>query len=93
MVWRQKSNPTALVPVDGYVPLDVGVPSAPSVDWGGLERSALYADDPSAFIDGSVGSSGWYFAIGAFRSWDRGRTGIPSFVKEAGACDVELWVR
>lgn len=64
--------------------------------WGGLTR---FSEDPAAmtntYITGSVHTSNWFFAIGAFSNYTSGtqQIGIPGPNSLSIWGDVELWVR
>lgn len=79
-IWKQTSNPT-YQKVTGYVPVQI---SWTTNVWGGLEYSGY-----SAFIDGSVDSGSWYYAIGASSKYGDGIPKYNGFTTN----DVELWVR
>lgn len=91
-VWSQLSNPTRLESVSGYKAISVQVKSN---FWGCLERSALYGPAESSFIDGSIGRSHFFYAIGSKRPWANSSsgTGLPTWDGLQGWCEVELWVR
>ena len=95
-LWQQSTDPTTDVAVGGYVPLDIG---AQSDGWGGLELgngSHGPANFGCAFIDGSVQSAAWFYAIGATLPWGFG-SGIPAATQIDpafnGVKEVRLWVR
>jgi hypothetical protein len=79
-IWRQDSNPTT-APVVGYQPVDVDYTDQ---YWAGLELST----SGSTYLDGSVGHSNWFYAIGSHAAWSGG---IPAY--GPAATDVSLWVR
>ena len=84
-IWTQTTSPLT-APVGGYVPLDLDVVSN---YWGGLE-----AGGDGSLIDGSVGHSHWYYAIGSYQLWSA--NGIPAADDLAGGPSVpavQLWVR
>ena len=56
--WKQVTNPVTASGggVEGYEVVDVQYAGS---NWGGLERSGI-----SSFLDGSVGTDGWWFAVG-----------------------------
>ena len=64
--------------------------------WGGLTR---FSEDPAAmtntYITGSVHTTNWFYAIGAFSSYTSGaqQIGIPGPDNLSVWGDVELWVR
>jgi hypothetical protein len=83
--WTQTSNPTS-ENAAGYVAIH-----APYTEryWGGLEPSQ------NALMDGSVGHSNWFYAVGAYRLW-KGQ-GYPSYAKTRSdnvypQTQVELYV-
>ncbi len=92
-IWSQTSNPTTS-PISGYSPISVEIADS---GWGGLERGL----SQYSFIDGSVGTTGWYFAIGSRVTW--GETtkpeclGMPASDLLAGyycgVPNVNLWVK
>lgn len=93
-IWVQKTNPTIDQPVGGYVPLSV---NSTSNFWGGLERNCTMGCTGSA-IDGSVGHSNWFYAIGSHVGWGSpSATLIPaSQVVDTGSVGVphvQLWTR
>ena len=58
--------------------------------WGGLGRQNFDTTSMnSCFIDGSIGHSNWFFAIGAKEAWGGGVPGPNSSAVE----ETELWVR
>jgi len=83
--WLQTSNPLTET-AQGYEPLHVPYTGR---HWGGLEPSQ------NALMDGSVGSSNWFYAIGSHRLW-KGQ-GYPSYAKTRSdnfypQLQVELYV-
>jgi hypothetical protein len=92
-LWIQTTNPTADVDVAGYQAVDV---QSTTNFWAGLEQSAGTHGPPSnsAFIDGSIASSNWYYAIGSYVVWFGG---LPAADDVAGGSTgvpaVQLWVR
>jgi hypothetical protein len=89
-IWQQKTNPAVDQAITGYIPLSI---QASTNGWGGLERNCTIGCVDS-FMDGAVGSSGWYYGIGTYASWGT-PGGIPSGVAVASTSvnQVELWVR
>ncbi len=80
--WTQTSNPL-FEEVSGY--------NATSVDhtsryWGGLEPDT----GSNSLIDGSVGHSNWYYAVGAINYWPSSGT-IPG--STSGVNEVMLYIR
>lgn len=88
-IWMQTTNPTLDQPVLGYVPLSIETTSA---GWGGLERNCGVGCSES-FIDGSISSSGWWYAIGTISDWGGINTipGSPDY--GTGTTRVDLWTR
>ena len=82
-IWRQSSNP-ATDPIAGYEAIDVEYTDN---FWGGLEYNSLSS---SSFIDGSVGVSQWYYAIGSTVAWSD-PPGIPAH--NVPSPRVAVWVR
>jgi len=68
MEWSQTSNPLTQ-PIAGYESIHVDYTGQ---KWGGLEPSTR------ALMDGSVSSSSWYYAVGAYQDW---HGGIPAYAK------------
>jgi len=91
-IWIQTTNPTIDQPVAGYVPLSV---NSISNYWGGLEHNCAQGCASSA-MDGSVGHSNWYYAVGSFVSWGT-PLGVPASDTVApasfGVPQVSLWTR
>lgn len=80
--WKQTSNPTTTEEsVTGYQAVNI---SWTDNHWGGLCKSS----DSETFIDGSVNHSNWFYAIGAYASWN---SGIPA--ASTAVDEVYLWVR
>lgn len=85
-IWTQTSNPV-LEAVSGYASIREDYTG---MYWGGLEKSSF----SGTLIDGSVGSSWWYYAIGASRNWPSRSTTIPGpFDRNRGSGEVQLFVR
>lgn len=92
--WKQTNNPCkefkgnddGSLFADGYEAVNIAWSEN---YWGGL---TLQNPDPTAvdacFLSGSVGYWYWFYAIGAYQSYDYG---IPSYSSTAGR--VQLWVR
>jgi hypothetical protein len=83
-IWRQSSNP-ATGPIAGYEPLAIDYTD---FSWGGLELNSY---STSCFIDGSVGTNWWFYAIGSTVPWSS-PPGIPA-CSMTPAARVSLWVR
>ena len=85
-IWAQQSNPVtdtvASGGVIGYraISIDTTVNS-----WGGLEYSGA-----STFLDGTVNSGNWYYAIASAVSWGTATT-FPGH--SVAVNEVELWVK
>lgn len=79
-IWYQTSNPT-YQSIAGYQAILTGYSGN---YWGGLE----YYGTSTTFINGSVGHSNWYFAIGSFDSWSGAipGPGVPVNYAEVYAC-------
>jgi hypothetical protein len=91
-IWQQKTNPAVDQAITGYIPLSI---QASTSGWGGLERNCTIGC-VDAFMDGSVGSTGWYYGIGSYAGWGA-PLGIPSstavVASGVGVNQAELWVR
>ena len=88
--WTQTDNPTTTTIANGDGSATAGGYTAKHIDWtgnywGGLTLST--AGD--AFINGSVGHSNWYYAIGAKTAW---KGGIPGPANDPTST-VNLWAR
>jgi len=91
-IWIQTTNPTIDQPVAGYVPLSV---TSTTNFWGGLERNCAIGCT-SSFIDGSISSSNWFYAIGSVAAWGTPTVGIPASDGVGGGSGVpvvQLWTR
>ena len=81
-IWSQTSNPVTSVGefVSGYTPINI---SYTVQNWAGLAKGT----SGSALIDGSVGTTNWYYAVGSTTAWSGGipGPGVPVSM-------VELWV-
>jgi len=66
--WSQTSNPVT-ESIRGYAGIRIPYTGQ---HWGGLEPSTV------ALMDGSVGSLGWFYAVGSYSEWEGG---IPSYAK------------
>ena len=92
-IWKQTSNPN-FDPVSGYEGVSIDVSDSL---WGGLERG----DSTHSYMDGSVNSTGWYYAIASRYMWGEQTKpkcyGIPASEAIAGyycgVPNVNLWVR
>lgn len=90
--WKQTNNPcneymSNTRPVTGYEAVHIDWTNN---YWGGLERNS---SDPATFgscyLDGSVGHSYWYYAIGPKANYQSGCPGSDRVVKNR----IQLWVR
>ena len=85
-IWAQQSNPVtdtvASGGVIGYRPISI---ETTVNSWGGLEYSG-----GSTFLDGTVNSGNWYYAIAPAVSWGTATT-FPG--SSAAVDEVELWVK
>jgi len=82
-IWRQTSNPTS-ESIAGYEAFDVDY----TVNgWGGLEYNSF---NSASFIDGSVGLTQWFYAVGSTLGWSE-PAGIPAH--NLPAARVAVWVR
>lgn len=95
-VWLQSTNPTKDVNVAGYAPLDLHTTAN---GFGGLELGSGAhgpANGNAAFLDGTVNSSNWYYAIGSFGPWGT-PPGMPASDdvggQGRGVAEVRLWVK
>jgi hypothetical protein len=92
-IWKQTSNPN-FDPVSGYEGISIDVSDAL---WGGLERG----NSAYSYMDGSVNSTSWFFAIASRCAWGDPKKpecqGIPVSDTMAGyycgVPNVNLWVR
>tara|TARA_R110001606_G_scaffold399243_1_gene582664 strand:- start:180 stop:2297 length:2118 start_codon:yes stop_codon:yes gene_type:complete len=85
-IWSQRNNPVndpGTGGVDSYVGIDIQMTSN---SWGGLER---LDSQNSTFLDGTVDSPNWYYAIGS-KSWS-GPTTFPGYSPPVD--EVELWIK
>lgn len=88
-IWRQRTNPYVDQPVAGYVPISIDMSVS---GWGGLERNCGVACS-TAYIDGSVNLSTYWYAIGTYASYlgagiPYSGASTPSVVNQ-----TQLWVR
>jgi hypothetical protein len=95
-LWSQTTSPTDDVAVAGYVAIDV---QATAQLWGGLELgNGTHGpqNGNASYLDGSVNSATWYYAIGVRVPWGN-PNGFPASDDVAGSGagvnQVELWVR
>lgn len=85
-IWSQTLNPVVVTgvspssPVAGYKPVNI---SYTSNQWGGLE-----GQNGSALLDGSVGHTNWFYAVGSYVAYG---SGIPSY--SPAAQQAQLWVK
>jgi hypothetical protein len=90
-IWSQTTNPTVDQAAGGYAAISV---QSTSNFWAGLEHNT--AVGVTSYIDGSVGSTNWYYAIGSYGAWVSGN-GIPASDDAAGSgtpvTQVQLWVK
>ena len=85
-IWSQTNNPVTTTAthagVTGYTAIDI---DAAGSAWGGLERSST-----NTFLDGSTGTSTWWYAIGSANNYD---TSNPNFPGPGQTTQlVELWI-
>lgn len=99
--WRQTKNPwdepfkkctqartdISSCPVDGFECLDCRLNVC---WWGGLGRTDPNEASAFSYLDGSIGTSAWYFAIGSRKRWTP-TTDIPGPSKNVK--QVSLWMR
>ena len=86
-IWSQTSNPVTQTTSHGgvtdYTPISI---ESTLQGWGGLEYSGA-----STFLDGTVNSGDWWWAIGSKNNYD---TSNPNFPGPGGTVElVELWVK
>jgi len=94
--WIQTSNPTeerisdgdGTETATGYEKIDI---DSDSNYWGGLTLST----SSSTYLNGSVGHKNWFYAIGAYKSYNDGIPATTDFFPSTGATGnvIELWVR
>ena len=84
---EQTSNSVSACPVDGFECIDCRLNYS---WWGGLGRSDKSTSSVYSFIDGSIGSSAWHFAIGSTKSWTD-KLHIPG--AKYDVMNVTLWMR
>lgn len=94
--WKQDSNPCTTytantdntnIKMTGYEGIHIAWTAH---RWGGLGLNRP-KEDGDCFLDGSVGTDEWYYAIG---SWEKYNTGIPGPGSPFDSVDVvELYVR
>jgi len=82
--WKQtfdpRSGPSPTRPVAGYIPIAI---DSTGYRWGGLERS-----NSDTFLDGSVNTGWWWYAIGTHAPYSSGMPGPTRVVRI-----VELYIR
>ena len=83
-IWTQTSNPVS-DPIADYVATKIDYTG---MYWGGLEKSS----SSSTLIDGSVGSSWWFYAIGANKKWPTNGT-FPGPLRNTGVTEAQLFIR
>ena len=88
-IWIQSNNPVtdtvASGGVIGYIPISI---QASTQGWGGLEYSSVPGGP--TFLDGTVLSGNWYYAVGSASSFGT----ATQFPGPNGSADlVELWVK
>lgn len=86
-IWRQTSNPIATEDaVAGYKEETHPAAGGTDVDcsWNGLALSS----GSNSYLDGSIGSSSWWFAVGARTDYNGGH--IPAECRKRDATKVEL---
>jgi hypothetical protein len=85
-IWSQTNNPVIEAGaggVTGYIAISIG--ASPN-GWGGLE---YYAAVSSTFLDGTINSGNWYYAVGVRDAW----SGVNTFPGPSSAVSlVELWI-
>lgn len=84
-IWEQTSNPiTTSESVSGYSAISIGHSGN---YWGGMARSNQTS---TTFMDGSIGHSNWYMAVGTQSSWG----GTNRYPGPGGAVyECELWAK
>jgi hypothetical protein len=83
-IWNQTSNPVT-DSISGYVAIRE---TYNGMYWGGLEKSIA----GQTLINGSVGSSWWFYAIGTNRYWPSSGT-IPGPMRSQGVEKVQLFIK
>ena len=97
-IWRQRTNPTTDVDVDGYVAISITAPGGAANYWGGLELSNGTHGPAStaSFLDGSINHANTFYAIGRYISYGT-PSGIPANIDvtsdSSGVPHVQLWIR
>ena len=85
-IWSQTSNPVTTTSthagVSNYTAISI---DSTSSGWGGLERSST-----NTFLDGSVGTTTWWWAIGSKNNYDTGNYNYPGPGSVTEEC--ELWI-
>lgn len=78
--WRQRQNPTTITDTNGDGSAKVegyeGIHTGLGTDnyWGGLIKSSTTA----TYLDGSVGHSNWFYAVGVYKGHRYGTNGMPT---------------
>lgn len=93
-IWQQKTNPAVDQAVGGYVPLSI---QSATDGWGGLEHNCTIGCT-NTFIDGTVGSPSWWYAVGSYVDFTTGgghgvTAGIGVVGSAIGVPQVQLWTR
>lgn len=85
-IWAQRNNPVQdTVPNGGVIGYRAISIDSTINSWGGLEYSGA-----STFLDGTVNSTNWYYAIAPAVSWG----GTNNFPGDSVAVnEVELWIK
>jgi hypothetical protein len=86
-IWSQSTNPTVDQAVAGYTAINV---QATAFNWGGVEHNSAFNNGSSTFITGSTGSGYWFYAIGAYTTWNGG---LPSHDGTVAANQAQFWVK
>lgn len=85
-IWAQQNNPVRDTVTNGgvigYRPISI---DSTAQGWGGLERSAT-----ATFLDGTVNTTNWYYAIASASSWGTATT-FPGHT--VAVSEVELYVK
>ena len=85
--WKQTSNPaTTSEAVSGY--------QAVSISWNENSNSSAFqgiakSNSGATFIDGTIGHSNWYYALGSYSEWNGGIPGPSSAEKQV----TRLWLK
>ena len=84
-IWSQTSNPVidGSSVVQNYVAIDIDTTTQ---GWGGLER---LVSNSNTFLDGTVNSGNWYYAVGCASAWG----GVNTYPGPGIAVTLsELWI-